>query len=395
MREYKAEAESLCCELLSNGFCDSFQSFFELTCSPLTNPLTLDELSFVKETLETAEKQTMKAEYKKSSDSYMILGNHFRDRKTPKEAAKFYEKTKHIVETQTKKRDDKLQVYDELASIYMTMKEYDKSVENRRKHINCCEKGKNSIDIHCAYGELHKTYRLKAGELQQSKKYVDALEAYELSISTSKEANLLLGEGEVWFEMGKLHEEMDSNKAIECYRKYLKIGFELENDEAQSQAYYALGSAYKRNREIVLAHKYFGAYLESSKRGESLEHKCQALGSMGEILSQLNEYDKAKENLSQNYQLCRKLEDPEKTTNSAIKLGVVNGRQTFEQFAKKLVENNKSELLEWRSKRKNCIKSVGTQNEHKQVARSKKKDVEAQIIERAPENTQEARNESK
>jgi len=354
----KVEIQSLCCQLLSHGFCDSYQDFFELTHNHdetlINKPLTADELSFIKETLESAEKQTIKAEYKKSFDSFLLLGHHFRDRGTPLKAAHFYEKARTIVEKQTRKLDDQRQVYEELASTYVTLKQYDKSIENRRNHIRCCEKGTSAIGLHCAYGELHNVYRLKARELHLLKQHKKSIDAYQLSISASREANLLLEEGEVWFEMGKLHEEnCDSNKAIESYRKYLKIGFELENDEAQSQAYYALGSAYKKNSETVLAHKYFGAYLETSKKGESLEHKCQALSSMGEILSELQDYDSAIQNLSENYELCMKLGDPKKLKEACVNLGVANGRQRFSTFAKHLVENNKANLLEWRSKRKN------------------------------------------
>jgi len=396
----RVDRQSLCIDVLCEGFINSYIEFFYLShpysesnelqgCS-----LSEDELIYLKENLVMAELSHRKADYIKTHKAYKNIADFFKQNGEFETAIYFYNKCKDICEDakamnsstsgasaadhnaevaetaamadhldqigvdEESLQDIQLCTYLDLGLTYESLKEIKNAIRYHEMYLELCTVLARETDIKFANRNLIRTFKLQSDELVEQGKFEEAIAVLEKCICAGQSAHDLAGEAIAHKTLGDILFRLDKfQKATTHYKKYLKICLEIDDKKGEGAGYLSLGKSYQQIGDHVLATKYFESYMAVASSHNELQSEAEAALALGDIYCHNNnEQEKAIKYYTKNFELSRKLNLKQQVNDARIKLGIAKSMRQVDSYLKCLVEAEQSpkalsKLLDWKNKR--------------------------------------------
>eukprot|EP01084_Bolivina_argentea_P052040 95632_1 len=366
----KHNRRSLCIDVLSEGFINSYIEFFYLSHRYNENNelqkcnMSEEELIYLKENLVMAELSKRKSDFFKTHKAYKNIGDFFKQNKEYESAIYFYNKCHNIFSDENniieseQLQEMKLITYLDLGLTYESLKEINFAIKFHEQYLEICTILSRENEIKFANRNLIRTFKLQSDELTKNGKYDEAMSVLEKCIFAGQSAHDLNGESIAQKTLGNIFYKLKQyKKATICYKKYLKICIELDNKKGEGNAYLNLGRSYQQIGDNVLATKYFESYMNVASIHNELQSESEAALALGDIYcNNNNEQDKAIKYYTKNFELSRKLNLKEQINDARIKIGIAKSKQQIDDYVNLINSSSENtdelmKLLRWKNKR--------------------------------------------
>eukprot|EP01083_Nonionella_stella_P270664 916686_1 len=343
----KLDRRSLCIDVLSEGFINSYIEFFYLSHRYNENnelqkcEMSEDELIYLKENLVMAELSKRKSDFIKTHTAYKNIGDFFKQSKEYETAIYFYNKCHDIFSDanqsdsteidQDKLHEIQLITYLDLGLTYESLKEINSAIQFHEKYLEICTILSRESEIKFANRNLIRTFKLQSDELTQCGKHEEAIAVLKKCISAGQSAHDLMGEAIAHKTLGNILYKLEQyQNATIHYKKYLKICLEIEDTKGEGNAYLNLGRSYQKIGDNLLATKYFESYMKVASAHNELQSESEAALALGDMYCNNKDdeqRDKAITYYTQHFELSRKLNLKQEMNDARIKLGIAKTKQ--------------------------------------------------------------------
>ncbi|NCD69891.1 tetratricopeptide repeat protein [Mucilaginibacter agri] len=148
--------------------------------------------------------------------------------------------------------------------------------------------------ISYAYG-IAESYRIMGVGYDYNNELEKAIESYLNALSAFQIAKSTIGEAKVYNNIGNLYRDNDYDKALEYFRKSLKIATDLTDEDLIASIYLNIGNVYTRQGDYYEALKYYNKSNDLFIKLNNTEYRITCMQDMGVAYFNLNQYDKAEQ----------------------------------------------------------------------------------------------------
>lgn len=369
------DKQSICVDILSNGYVQSFVDFFYLTHRPdpvqdaynVGQPpaeidVSIEDMEVIQKHLvdaEAARRQPDKVDEVYSNLNE--LATHFQARNDQRTGIYFYEKCLEIARIM-QDAPGEMKATSDLGNAYQEMKDYLKAAEYQEQHLALAQANvataPEQIDV--AYAELKKTYTAY-GELMEEEGHVqEAIEYHKKCLVAAQQTADKAAEASAHYRLGRALVLSDSDGHGALGKTHLSKSLELCNElgdiRGQGLAFSTLAAlSQKSGGSSEEAVEHLKNFLRVSESTGNVQAQAEACHNLGAIYNREGRFDKAVECFEQNFRLCRKLvkEGGAKTSlvdKARMNLGMAKGNLRLGKFMNVIYADLKS-LLFWKNSR--------------------------------------------
>jgi len=382
-----SDKQSLCIDILVNGYVNSFVDFFYLThraedqntaaaaasssSSTTTNSATLaipdSQLPSVKHHLTTAEQAHRRGESEQVYSSYDALAHAFHAAGDYKTSVYFFEKCLDLAESM----DDVAQQCSSNHNLGLThdaMGDVAAAIRFHEKHKELAQSIGASHRIQTANQHLIDAYRRLAEHHERSagggggassgsppakhaSGILQAIELYQRCLDASRETEDLKNEGLATYRLGVAYANMgERNESIEYQQKYLAICKKIGDQVGEGQACAALAHSFKELGQTDLAVSYLEKYQTIAQRNHQSVAHADACSALGSIHSTAGDHQQAVQCFEKTFEIARGVGDRKLIDAARINLGMARGNMSIHKYMN-VVKDNLPALLNWKTRR--------------------------------------------
>ena len=389
LNEDKGSPASICQQLLTQGFVQSYVDFYHLTHRLDPNSteetaqainISLEDLVFIRDNLTKAELARRQGDTHSVYNAYNKLADYYVNRKDWKTGFFFHEKCLEVSQLTNDIRA-------EMAANHSlgVINQLQQNFERARMHHERHEQLAISVDIYeeiaRANTELYKVYLVLAEKSETAGFLEDALHIYGLCLEAAKKSWDKAAEAEANGRIGNLLlQRGEIQKCIPYLKQQSQLAADLGHAESRCRACSALALAWdklgqpeKALNELTLVH----AISEQAGDAYLQAQACRALGT---LYSKIGRLDSAVEILQRHFSLLKSIlfrtqnnkteksakEDSSKKVTSADLdlargyIGISKGNQLLGAYAI-AIQYDFTALLDWKLNRTD-ISNVNKQN---------------------------------
>merc|ERR1719446_464596 len=356
------DKQQLCIDLLMVGCVQSFVDFFYIThrkSASNENPMEQETkdvdipeetLSFLKETLETAETARRSKNYQHCFESYNVLAEYFEKVPDLKSAMYFYQRCADVA-TEVDARESISKANLNLGTCEEQGKNWQSAMQYHEKALQIAT-ASDSLPLQIkAASHLTHVYEILAEKCEKENRDLDATQLYERCLSCaqlSKDATL---EGTACHKLGLAkYKTGHYEPAIDLQKQYLDICRMHDDRIGESSARAALAHAYEAVGNAQEAIKQLENLLNVASEAGELQAQASACLNLGILYNGRQDHEKSVELLEQHFDLARQLGDRKLIDSARVVLGMVRGNGKLKAYVD-LVNNDLDKLLKWKSKR--------------------------------------------
>jgi tetratricopeptide (TPR) repeat protein len=122
-----------------------------------------------------------------------------------------------------------------------------------------------------------------------------AIADYLNALSYFKRADNLLGQAQVYNNIGNLYLEIDYDESLDYLQKGLNMAQKLRNDKLIAKAYLNIGNVYQRKKNFTMSLDYYNKSGELCTKLKDSVNSITILQNVGVIYYKLKQYDKAEQ----------------------------------------------------------------------------------------------------
>ena len=146
--------------------------------------------------------------------------------------------------------------------------------------------------------------------LEEQNEFDDAMDCFKKCLNISKEADYLLGIGESYRGLGRVHwRKSEHEEAISNFRKSLEFSEKLGDSELIASTYIDLGNVYDDRYETEKAIECYNKSLDILKKVKNTHETARTYGNLGITYEHIEEFDKAIEYNTKHLVLAQNLND--------------------------------------------------------------------------------------
>ena len=329
------QKQSLCIDILTEGYVQSFVDFFYLMHRPDPNPdpnkpesadaeieVPVTTMQSVKENLTSAESARRAGETSVVYDNYNNLARGFQENNDAKTGIYFFEKCLEISRLTTDPVGE-MRANHHLGLAYQRLKNMDMAITYHTHHYDLVVAGQKACDegaaealdqetldkeLVAASFELNKMYKTKAEKLESTQKLSEALVLYERGLEAAKNTNDETTIGQANYRLGRafiLAE--DPSAALPFLELYRDACIESGEREGQGQAFSALAAAHQKLERTDEAVACLREYLKIAKDTDDLTAQAEACCNLGVIHNRKGEFSKAVHFFERNFEISRSI----------------------------------------------------------------------------------------
>lgn len=383
----KITPSSICQQLLTQGFVQSYVDFYHLThrLDPLareeittTVNLPVEELTFIRDNLIRAEAARRQGDTSTVYAAYNKLADYYVSNKDWKTGFFFHEKCLEVAQLTNDVRAE-MAANHSLGVINQLMQNYDRARMHHEKHEQLAISVDVFEEIARANTELYKVYLTLAEKAETSNRSEEALEIYMRCLEAAKKSWDKASEAEANGRIGNLLlHQGQVQQCIPYLKQQSQLAADLGHPESRCRACSALALAWdklgqsdKALNELTLVH----AISEQAGDAYLQAQACRALGT---LYSKLGRLDSAVDILQRHFTLLKSIlfrstsksapsaptsskEDSSRKVTSAdldlarAYIGISKGNQLLGFYAIAL-QYDLSSLLDWKLNRSDLLK---------------------------------------
>lgn len=371
------DKQTVCVDILTNGFVQSFIDFFYLTHRPSSKERTPEEgvsdddasdIPIVSsEHMRLLQSKLIQAETAKRRagqinvvyDSYNTLAKHFQDIGDHKTAVYFFEKCLEIasmsvdVEGEISANHNLGDAYDKAGDFTNAIFFHERTLELARKE------GDQSSETR-SNRHLARVYVKEAERLDAEGDVENATKLNEKCLETTRQINEFVAIGEAHYRLGcSLVKSGHAENAMPHLQAYVEVIEKTRDETGEANAYSAIASAHEAMGKYDAALDALQQYLTCSKNIKNLSFQAEACFRLGNIYNQKEMYDRAAEFFSQNYEIVRIMISKNQASldllhRARMSLGVARGNAMLRKFVA-AANDDMSTLLKWKNRRERII----------------------------------------
>ncbi len=255
-------------------------------------------------------------EYKESLEFYLKQGKRNRTVCAHESAIDLYEKSLELAE-KVDQEETKWEIFENLGDVYLTLGEFDTSIEYYEKIPNKNLEPKEQQRLSRKVARVYE----KKGELNQSLEYIgDSLkqqfEEYSLYFPLNVETcRLLYRKGWVEMKLG------DYNSAKRDLSKALEIGEVYGSEQELSSIYHALGTISSKRGKYDEAYEDLERALEMREKLDDVRGKASSLSNIGTVYLEKGDLDKALKKFQDSLEILKEIGDKSEIPSILVNIG--------------------------------------------------------------------------
>ena len=352
-----ADKQSLCVDILVNGFVNSFVDFFYLTHRSdqelaTRSPVPDDQLFYIKQQLTVAEKAHRRGDSDKVLGAYDKLASYFQETADYKTSIYFYEKCLDIAESM----DDLAQQGNANLNLGLThdaMGDTASAIKFHERHLQLAIELENETRLQAANHQLVEAYRRYAEEHERKSDNDGAVALYKKCLTAASDASDLRSEGLATYRLGvACGAAGDKNASIQYHTRYLEICKRIGDQLGEGAACAALAHSFKDLGDTKLAIRYLEKYLDIATRNKQSVAQAEACAALGVIYSEGQDHERAVSYFEKTFEIARSVGDRKLVDSARINLGMARGNMAMGNYMGVVTENLPA-LLKWKSRRVN------------------------------------------
>jgi len=363
------DKRTVCVEILSSGFVQSFVDFFYLTHRPNPTPdlskdnnerdeitVTPDNMMLMQRHLVEAEAARRRAgQIQVVYSSYNALARHFQEQNDHRTGIYFYEKCLEIA-NMTVDPVGEMKANHNLGLAYEGTDDYEQAIQFHERHLELAEVDENQEEQQMSNEQLMRTYHKQAEKMETLGNLQEVALCHQKCLKAAQRVGDHAEEGKAHYRLGRVHIELGTAKAgMEHLQAYLKIAQELNDLEGQGAAYSAIAAAYQALDNSDAAVDALQQFLKFAEQTDNLEAQADACCNLGLIYNEKGLFDRAVEYFAQNYSIVRNIVSKNggslKLVDKArVNLGMAKGNLTFGSYMH-VINNDIKALLKWKNSR--------------------------------------------
>lgn len=356
VQEVVSDKQSLCVDILVNGYVNSFVDFFYLTHRADDDAkkasLTEDRMFFIKENLTIAEKAHRRGDSERVLEAYEQLAQFFQDSADYKTGIYFYEKTLDISESM----DDLPKQGNANLNLGLThdaMGDTSTAIKFHERHLQLAIETEDKKRLQQANQQLVESYRRYAEEHEKKKDNETAVKLYKKCLTAAVDARDLKSEGMATYRLGIACGAVnDKTASIEYHQRYLEICKKIGDQLGEGAACAALAHSFKDVNDVKLAIRYLEKYLDIASRNKQAVAQAEACAALGSIFSEVGEHERAVQYFEKTFEIAKSVGDRKLTDSARINLGMARGNMHMVNYMD-VVNENLPALLKWKTRRVN------------------------------------------
>ena len=378
------QKQSLCIDILTDGYVQSFVDFFYLMHRPDPNPdpnkpeaadaeieVPVDTMQLVKENLTSAEAARRAGETSVVYNNYNELARGFQENNDAKTGIYFFEKCLEIARLTTDPVGE-MRANHNLGLAYQRLENMDMAIKYHTHHRDLVMNGQKLLEegsaeatldqdtltseLSAASFELNKMYKRKAEKLESTQKLNEAISLYELGLEAAKNTQDAATIGQANYRLGRsLILADDPLAALSFLELYRDSCLESNDREGQGQAFSALAAAHQKLEKTDDAVSCLREYLKIAKDTDDLTAQAEACCNLGVIHNRKSEFTKAVHFFERNFEISRSIVASGKGTrklvdNARVNLGMSRGNAQIGTYMN-VISYDLSGLLLWKNRR--------------------------------------------
>ena len=359
-----ADKQSLCIDILTSGFVQSFVDFFYLTHRPEgkggeggaeSHPtIPPGKLTFVKSHLAEAEAARRQGDTKAVFASYQGLADFFTELADQRTAVYFWEKCLELAKLTTA-AEGEAKATRALGVAHEALGDRAAALGYYEKLLRIVQAADDADGVKTANEHLVVAYRAMAKELEGGGADAEqALGVYEKRLAAAVAAGDAAKQGIAHFELGKAHEatgEVEQvKKAVEHYTKYLDLCAPLEDVDGQGAACSALAHAHARLDDSATSVAHLQKFLSLAQASGKLQGQAEACCSLGVLYQQQGDFANAVHHLERFFEIARSIGDRALVDKARVYLGIARGNSMLPKYLD-VVTHDLDALLRWKTRR--------------------------------------------
>lgn len=356
------DKQSLCIDVLVNGYCQAYVDFFYLTHRP--EPTGSEEkpdeagippakLPFVKSHLADAEAARRQGDTKAVFASYKELAAFFIDLSDQRTAVYFWEKCLEIARL-TSDVAGEAEATCALGVAHERLRDTATAVSFYEKLLRLAETNGDAENKQRANEHLVVAYQSMAAETEASGELTKALTYREQCLQASTASGDTAKQGKAHFELGQAHEQLQDadnlQKAVSHYQEYLQLCERSEDTEGQGAACFALARVHQRLQDSASSLSFLQNFLNLAQSSGKPQAQAEACCSLGVLYNQQGDFANAVQYLERFFELARSIGDKALLDKARTYLGIARGNAVLPAYMH-VVTNDLDALLRWKNRR--------------------------------------------
>eukprot|EP00753_Platysulcus_tardus_P016453 PLAT5721.3.p1 GENE.PLAT5721.3~~PLAT5721.3.p1 ORF type:complete len:462 (+),score=182.55 PLAT5721.3:94-1479(+) len=357
------DKQSLCVDILAEGYVQAYVDFFYLTHRPASGvdggeadlELPLEELMFLKENLTSAEVARRRGDTDGVYEHYNNLAQYFQGIGDSKTGIYFYEKCLEISRLSADMRGE-LEANHNLGLAHQALGDVSAAISFHERELEIALHMASEADIVACNKELVKVYRAHGEDLERANDLDAAVRFHEKCLEASRGARDWVSEGLANYRLGRAYVLMeDPDRALEYLNAYLTICEEMDDREGQGAACSALAAAYQTLGNTDKAISFLTRFLELAKETDNAAAQQEACNNLGVIHNRRGEFARAVEYFEQNFEIARSIVsagggDSRLVDRARVSLGMARGNAQLGAYLN-VINYDLSSLLSWKNRR--------------------------------------------
>lgn len=237
--------------------------------------------------LDASKKFKIIGERKEEANTYILIGNFFKEKEDWKKSLEWYKKSTDIFERIYQKKD-LAETHSLTAEIYIHTLEFERAVKSYKSIIQILGDSKESGE---AYINIGKIFEKKKNFDSSLDNYQKALKIFKKGKNKNEEAQTHSSIANVFQELGNIKE------ALESYKTSAEIFNKLKNKEQSLHSHLKISNIYKQLNQfeneavenVIIGDLYFGieSYNEAIEHYQKAEKKESDLEKVLEIIKKI------------------------------------------------------------------------------------------------------------
>jgi tetratricopeptide (TPR) repeat protein len=361
------DKNTLCVDILMEGFVQSYVDFFYLTHRPEPNPdpneegvereieVPGEEMLFIRDNLTRAESARRHGETTTVYDCYNNLARYFQNVDDSKTGIYFYEKCLEISRL-TMDRLGEMRANHSLGLAHESINNTTNAITYHERHLDLAKEVANEAEGKIANTELVKVYRKAAEEYESDSDYKQAIAFHEKCLKSSQHSDDRASEGLANYRIGRAYVMLnEADRAISFLDDYQVICKELEDLEGEGAACSALAAAYQSLKSVDSAVQFLEGFLEIATKTDNLIAQGEACCNLGVIYNTRGDFSKAVQYFEKNFEIARSTVasgkgDRSLVDTARVNLGMARGNSQMQAFMH-IVNYDITTLLRWKNRR--------------------------------------------
>ncbi|ETP19907.1 hypothetical protein F441_06259 [Phytophthora nicotianae CJ01A1] len=321
--------ESICTQLLVDGYVQSYVDLFYLTHRNDPTPqhigggststtmaktgafsaLELPEMEFLRDQLVAAEHCKRRGEIPDVMAAYDSLATYCAEKQDTKTMIFFYEKCLEIARL-VKDQISEMRVLNQIGSGYHAAGD----LEQARQYLELCVAIAKVVYEHDddeelrgeAYEQLGKVYVDLALRHEQAKQFLEAIELYKLRLDCAVKAHNPEAQAHSQFKIGTCYNALNEPaKGLPFLETNLAVARQIGDSDGEGNACAALATAHEKLGNQQLSIEFLNQYVAIATRAENIVNQADACARLGQIYTASQNFQRAREMHDKNYELVQ------------------------------------------------------------------------------------------